>query len=147
MWVDDKCKSDNYFKSNELDFIQEVIGAEITKVTNSADAEAYLRNNSYDYDLIISDIERPGGNGIEFLNKLVNAVHDGTIESLPPLIFYISVLDKSKGIPPYSFNITNKVSELMHLIADVYERKGLYRYTYQEYVSTMQREAEKGKLL
>lgn len=147
LWVDDKCKSDNYFKSNELDFIQEVIGAEITKVTNSADAEAYLRNNSYDYDLIISDIERPGGNGIEFLNKLVNAVHDGTIESLPPLIFYISVLDKSKGIPPYSFNITNKVSELMHLIADVYERKGLYRYTYQEYVSTMQREAEKGKLL
>ena len=141
LWIDDECKEDEYFKANELQFIKETIGAEVETATSSTMARSYLELNNYHYDLIISDIKRGSEDespsesevtdipdGIVFLNELVGKVDSGEVISLPPVIFYISNLDRSRGIPAYAFGITNQITELMHLVADVYERRGLYRY-------------------
>ena len=143
LWIDDECKEDEYFKANELQFIQETIGADVDTATSSEIANSYLALNNYNYDLIISDIKRGNQDetdakdsepetpdGIQFLNGLVAKVDRGEITSLPPMIFYISNLDRSRGIPAYAFGITNQITELMHLVADVYERRGLVPVCY-----------------
>ncbi len=141
LWIDDECLQDDYFKMNELKFIEETIGGETDKASNNEMAFHLLETNKY--DLIISDIKRKKNDatpeeieagedeftgGIEFLTRLVQKVNDGDYPSLPPVLFYISNLDRARGVPPYAFGITNQITELMHLVADAYERRGLYRH-------------------
>ena len=76
-----------------------------------------LRND--DYDLILSDMARDDKAmaGLEFLEQCRKE------SKSIPVIFYIGVLDPTKGVPPQAFGITNRPDELLHLTLDVLERK------------------------
>ena len=97
----------------------ENLGIHTSMVTSLKQAEETLKVNHY--DLMISDIDRPTGqpNGIEAVKQL-------RVEN-PELavIFYISAIEPDKGTPPYAFGITNKPTELVHLIIDVLQRKSV----------------------
>ena len=112
LWIDDE----PHFQVHERGQLEE-IGVDVDIAANEDEANGLMRN--FNYDLIISDIARPGRekNGLDFLKEQVAK------ENQIPFIFYISKLDKSFGTPPYAFGITNSVAELFHLVMDVIERK------------------------
>lgn len=71
-----------------------------------------------EYDVIISDMSRDGvpDEGLRFL-------HESIKRSLyRPRIFTVATFDPSRGVPAYTFGITNRVDEMLNLIFDVLER-------------------------
>ncbi len=116
LWICDDEGSNNY----EEELIRAING-KIDHATSSSIAQKLLASRPY--DLIISDIARNGNSseGLTFFQQLRERA-DSLTHPLPPLIFYISNLDRSRGVPPYSFGITNVPAELLHLVIDVAER-------------------------
>jgi len=54
--------------------------------------------------------------GLKFLEQLRK-------EKAIPAIFYVGVIDPTKGVPPLAFGMTNRPDELLHLTLDALERK------------------------
>ena len=115
LWIDDIISNDQ----DIIDIIR-LIGGEFEFVKSSEEAEYLLKKNKFQYDCIISDIKRAGNKseGIDFLVRL-----NQEFGHVPPVIFYITNFEPSKGTPPYAFGITNKPIELVHLVADIMQRK------------------------
>ena len=115
LWIDDTTE-------NDQDVIEVLIsiGGELDFATSSEEAEGLLHKNKFNYDCIISDIKRGDNDseGIDFLRYLNN-----TYGNVPSAIFYITNFDAGKGTPPYAFGITNTPIELVHLVADIIQRK------------------------
>ncbi|MFK7922293.1 MAG: patatin-like phospholipase family protein [Bacteroidia bacterium] len=124
LWIDDAYAANTDYPKREEVKLCEAIGGggEIHFVNSNEEAfHAVAKDPDY-YDLIISDIKRANGeiSGTEFLKGMVNQLG---FEKVPPMIFYITDFDPARGTPAYAFGITNSPSELIHLVADVLQRK------------------------
>jgi CheY-like chemotaxis protein len=112
LWVDDHPENN----LNERRMLRQ-LNTEIDTATSSEEALEILKNARY--DLVLSDMAR--GNeamaGLTFLQKLRD------IDASIPVIFYIGVIDTSKGVPAQAFGLTNRPDQLLHLILDALERK------------------------
>jgi CheY-like chemotaxis protein len=111
LWIDDNVES----TKPEREAMAR-IGVHITTVCSSEEALALLSEERF--DLIISDIARGDDTdaGIDFAKRLRaggNAI---------PVIFYVSDLDTTKGVPAPAAGITDRPSELVHLVFDQAER-------------------------
>lgn len=113
LWVDDQ-PDGNRLEAESL----KALGVRVSQVETGADARDALRNGAF--DLILSDIARPGGasEGLDDLNGLKALAPD------VPVIFYILHL-KPDGVPPGAFGITARPDELLHLCMDALERRRL----------------------
>ena len=112
LWIDD----------NEPCLLSEqrlisALNVHIDCVHDSYAAEMALKNASYDF--IISDLIRNGNThaGHEFIVKMRSQ------NIIVPTILYITKLDITRGVPPFIFGITNRPTELLHLVMDIIERK------------------------
>jgi CheY-like chemotaxis protein len=71
------------------------------------------------YNLVISDMARGDDDtaGLKFLKKFRE------FDETTPVIFYVGVIKREKGVPKQAFGITNRPDELLNLTFDVLERK------------------------
>lgn len=113
LWIDDNPMANVYETK-----ILEQIHVQVEQATSSRQAYELVKNNSFDF--LLSDIgrEKKSREGIEFQKKLIEEGID------IPLIFYIARHDRSKGVPPYAFGIADLPNELLHIVADILQRKG-----------------------
>jgi len=111
LWVDDN-PSFIEFERKTL----EAFGSNIDPVTTSESALSML--SSFQYDLVISDIDRPEQN--DNGQKLLTAMNEKCFSQ--EVIFYILNFDRAKGVPLGSFGITNHPDELYHLVMDILVR-------------------------
>jgi CheY-like chemotaxis protein len=97
--------------------IFEKLNIKVSISTSTEDALSCL--SSSHFDLVISDMRRGSkvDAGIELLNKLRSMNID------KPVIFTVGKYEPQRGVPPYSFGITNRVDELMNLVFDAIERR------------------------
>ena len=111
LWIDDHPTG-----NTEEMRILKGLGATIDLAVSSDEARERLA--AAVYDIVLSDIERgkQGDEGIRFLPEVSDALLS------PPVIFYVTV---SKGTPKGAFGIATRPDELMHLIVDALERRGL----------------------
>lgn len=125
LWIDDKSRREQVLKKNELGIIEAFAG-KIEWVGNSKNALFELQNKEVTYDLIISDIKRENNSkaGLEFFDHIRDLYQRKELNNLPPIIFYITNYDPQLGVPPYVFGITNSPLDLIHLVADIYQRSG-----------------------
>lgn len=109
LWVDD-CP-DRIVKESRL---MEETGARITRVTSTRDALARL--DADNYDLVLSDIRRgeDAAAGLTLGNALAERMN------APPLIFYVG--ESLRPTPETAFGITDRPSELLHLVLDALSR-------------------------
>jgi hypothetical protein len=114
LWLDD------YVANNRLEReMLEAFGLKIEQVQSNEVGLAALGPGSRGYDLIISDIGRDNPdqpNGLAFLSEY--RASGGRL----PLIYYVSVVDVDKALPPGAFGLTNRPDELLHLVIDALER-------------------------
>jgi CheY-like chemotaxis protein len=112
LWVDDNPENTR----NERALLDR-LGARVTTVKTSAEAERELREN--DYLLVITDIKRENKEteGLEFVKRMV------TSKTYRWTIAYVGTDQWDHARPPYLFGITNRPDHLMHLICDVVERE------------------------
>jgi eukaryotic-like serine/threonine-protein kinase len=114
LWVDDNPDA------NRAEIILlEALGARVSTARTTADA---LRQaSSGGWDVVVSDIYRPGmpGEGLRMLDSL--KVRDLEI----PVIYYVFNAGPHQDRPLGSFGITTRPDELVHLILDVLERRRL----------------------
>jgi serine/threonine protein kinase len=113
LWVDDRPRG-----NKPLCGILGSFGIQVDQVTTTAEA-LYRIGSDQSYDLIISDIARDGveDEGILFLRELEGRGNH------PAVIFFIAMLDLSRGMPVGAFGITNSGTELLQLVCDAIERK------------------------
>ena len=115
LWIDD---NPNLVKKERA--LLEKLGIQSTLVASTKAAENFIANNGDQVEFIISDISRDENytEGIEFTKRLyaTNPNYNKKV------IFYITDLDISRGVPPYAFGITNSTVELIHLIIDMGKR-------------------------
>lgn len=113
LWIDDNIKNNQTERK-----ILSNLGMISDFAASSEEARIKIKKNHY--DLLISDIFRKDNpmEGVEFLKKL----HEEDIP-FPPCIFNIAKLERDKGIPPYTFGITNNPVELFHLVLDALARR------------------------
>lgn len=111
LWIDDTPGS-----SYECSVL-ESLGVAFDRAGSSEEAQTFLASHAYDF--VISDVERHGNpsEGILFLQNLPAALRR------IPFIFYVGKADRSRGVPPYAFGITDNPGDLAHLVLDVLERK------------------------
>lgn len=111
LWIDDNlpCTLSEQRLINALN-------VEIDSAQSSEMAEAMIKNTTYHF--IVSDLVRNGNSneGYDFIARLV----EQNIQI--PAILYITQYRPEKGVPPYIFGITNRPSELLHLVMDIIER-------------------------
>jgi CheY-like chemotaxis protein len=71
------------------------------------------------YNLVISDMARGDDDtaGLKFLKKFRE------FDETTPVIFYVGMIKREKGVPPMASGITNRPDELLHLTLDALERK------------------------
>lgn len=114
LWIGKKKTSHNRMEIQIL----KSIGFKIRFCSKSDEAQKIIEGEKI--DLVISTIRREKSQteGLDFLKRLVN----NGIKKIP-FVFYINVVEKEKGVPGYAFGITNKPNELLHLIADIIDRK------------------------
>jgi CheY-like chemotaxis protein len=114
LWVDDHPEST---KSERA--LLEGVGARITTVRTSAEAEHELVEN--EYLLVLTDLEREGREteGLEFVQRTV-ASH-----TYRWTIAYTGADQWGKTRPAYLFAITNRPDHLVHYVCDVAERERL----------------------
>ena len=112
LWVDDHPS----WNRSERRMLQ-AFGVMVDTVTNTRDALAMLEQHHY--DVIISDIERDGDHdaGLAFAREIA---YPSPLAK--PIIFYVGVLDRDAGTPPYAFAITNRPDHLLHYVVDVLAR-------------------------
>ena len=112
LWVDDHPENNR----NELRMFRQ-LKADIDIATSTEKALDMLRNGAY--DLVLSDMARgdKAMAGLEFLEQCRKE------NKSIPVIFYIGVIDPTKGVPAQAFGITNRPDELLHLTLDALERK------------------------
>jgi CheY-like chemotaxis protein len=111
LWVDDHPENN----VNERRMLRQLkAGLDTAKTTEEA-LEMLRRGN---YDLVLSDMSRGAdpAAGLKLAEQLQK-------EKPVPLIIYIGDIDPAKGVPPYTFGITNRPDELLHLTLDALERK------------------------
>jgi CheY-like chemotaxis protein len=107
LWLDD----DPAGNANETDVLR-TFGASIDFVTTSADLVERLDRR--DYDVVISDIAREDGTGVQFLAET---------KGVPYTILYITDFQPELGTPAYAFAITDEPHQLLHYVLDVIERE------------------------
>ena len=92
------------------------LNVQIDSAFSSENAALMIKNATYD---LIVYLNRNGNvhEGYEFIKELVEQ------NIRIPTIFYITKLNEEKGVPPYAFGITNRPTELLHLVMDIIERK------------------------
>lgn len=111
LWVDDN-PSYTFYERVAL----AEIGVKVDVATSSDDGLAAA--TALQPHVVVSDIARDDDDraGLTFLSVLrSNGV-------TCPVVFYVGRLDKSLGVPPDAFGITNRPDEVLHLILDVFER-------------------------
>lgn len=112
LWIDD-CPDNNV---NEIRMFRQLRVAIDVATTTEAALEMM---KATEYDLVLSDMAR--GNqadaGLDFLRQLRSS------DKTTPVIFYVGVIDLTKGVPTHAFGITNRPDELLHLTIDALERK------------------------
>jgi CheY-like chemotaxis protein len=111
LWVDDHPENN----LNERKMFRQ-LKAEVDTAKSTEEALSMLRRGNY--DLVLSDISR--GDDASAGLKLVAQLYQ---EKPTPVIFYIGVIDPAKGVPPYTFGVTNRPDELLHLTLDALERR------------------------
>ena len=112
LWIDDRPEGNVW----EYDCLT-ALGAGVKTVETTRSAVACLEREPY--DLVISDVDREGGDtkGIEDLPRL-------QVRECPtPVVLY--VMNLKPGVPPGAFGITARPDELLHLCMDVLERSRL----------------------
>jgi CheY-like chemotaxis protein len=111
LWMDDH--PENNLNERKM-FRQLKIDIDIAKSTE--EALGMLRIGRY--DLILSDMAHDDDPtaGLSLLRQIPS-------ERKAPVIFYVGVVDASKGVPARAFGITNRPDELLHLTLDALERK------------------------
>ncbi len=112
LWVDDVPENN----LNERQMFQQ-LGAVIDVSKSTDDALKIL--GRAEYDLVISDMTRDGcpTAGLDLLAR-VRASRNRT-----PLVFYLGVIDETKGVPAGAFGLTNRPDELLHLTVDGLARR------------------------
>jgi len=111
LWVDDEPEN----SLNERRMFRQ-LDVDIDNALDNDKALTMLA--SAGYDLIFSDIARPGqsGSGID----LARAVHERHPDI--PVILYVGDYRPDLGVPPYTFGVTNRPDELLHLTLDALAR-------------------------
>lgn len=112
LWVDDIPENNR----NERQMFQQ-LGA-VIDLSKSTDNALEILGRA-EYDLVISDMTRDGcpTAGLDLLAR-VRANRNRT-----PLVFYLGVIDETKGVPAGAFGLTNRPDELLHLTFDVLARR------------------------
>lgn len=116
LWIDDNPN----LVTKERTLLRE-LGVHSTLVPSTQAAKEFIENNEEDIDFIISDISRNENfsEGVDFTKELyeINPKYNRKV------IFYITNLDISRGVPAYAFGITNSAVELIQLVIDLAQRK------------------------
>lgn len=116
LWIDDNPN----LVTKERALLRE-LGVSSTLVPSTQAAKEFIENNEEDIDFIISDISRNENfsEGVDFTKELyeINPKYNRKV------IFYITNLDISRGVPAYAFGITNSAVELIQLVIDLAQRK------------------------
>lgn len=117
LWIDDEVTN------NRLErMMLEAFGMTIEQVQDNAAAEKALRAGGH--DLILSDIARgKDAQGQDILGGLDFLASHRTSSYRLPVIFYVSVVDEDRPLPPGAFGLTNRPDELLHLVVDALERR------------------------
>jgi CheY-like chemotaxis protein len=110
LWMDDH--PENNLNERKM-FRQLKIDVDIAKSTEEALGILGIGT----YDLILSDMahDHDPTAGLSLLQQLPS-------EPKTPVIFYVGIMDPSKGVPARAFGITNRPDELLHLTLDALER-------------------------
>lgn len=113
LWIDDE-PDGNALESSTL----RAFGVEVRTALSGEEAKRVLRSERF--DLVVSDISRPGESlaGIKDLPLL------RLIAPELPVIFYIMRMEP-RGVPSGAFGITARPDELLHLCMDALERRRL----------------------
>jgi CheY-like chemotaxis protein len=114
LWVDDEPA-----RTKNERAVLEKVGARITTVKTSAEAERELKEN--EYLMVLTDLNREGKKteGLEFVKRTVaNKTHRWTIA-------YVGTDQWELPKPPYLFAITNRPDHLIHYVCDIAERERL----------------------
>ncbi|MBL7806106.1 MAG: response regulator [Saprospiraceae bacterium] len=111
LWIDDNPDTVMY----ESGVIQN-LGMLVEFAKTSANAMERLEREKF--QLLVSDIRRGEKNteGLDFMARM------RAVQMNQPVVFYVSELDRTKGVPPGAFGITDDPNELIHLVLDVAER-------------------------
>ena len=111
LWVDDN-RDTVMYESGVL----QGLGLLVEFAKTSANAMDRLEKEKF--QIVISDIRRGDKNteGLDFMARMRAA------NMQAPVIYYVSELDKSKGVPLGAFGITDDPNELIHLALDLAER-------------------------
>ncbi|MFK8005262.1 MAG: patatin-like phospholipase family protein [Saprospiraceae bacterium] len=116
LWIDDNPK----LVEKERALLRK-LGVHSTLVLSTQAAKNFIENNTDEIDFIISDISRNENytEGVDFTKQLyaINPNYNRKV------IFYITDLDISRGVPAYAFGITNSAVELIQLVIDLAQRK------------------------
>lgn len=116
LWIDDNPKLVNKERA-----LLRKLGVNSTLVLSTQAAKNFIENNEDEIDFIISDISRDENftEGVDFAKQLyaINPKYNRKV------IFYITDLDVSRGVPAYAFGITNSAVELIQLVIDLAQRK------------------------
>lgn len=112
LWADDNPETILYESG-----VLQSLGMQVEFAKTSANAMEKL--NREPFQLVISDIRR--GDKATAGLELMHEMHGR--QPTPPIIFYVSELNKAKGTPPGAFGITDDPNELIHLVLDVAERQ------------------------
>lgn len=111
LWVDDNPDTVMYESG-----VLQGLGMLVEFAKTSANAMDRLEKEKF--QIVISDIRRGDKNteGLDFMARMRAA------NMQAPVIYYVSELDKSKGVPLGAFGITDDPNELIHLALDLAER-------------------------
>ena len=111
LWIDDHPEGNLLERS-----LLTSLAAKVAVATSTDAAIALLRTQRF--DLILSDIDRGGSDsaGTDALPQLHHAAPK------VPVVFYVTRIDPSRGVPLGSFGITARPDELLHLCMDVLGR-------------------------
>ncbi len=114
LWVDDEP-----VRTRSERALLEKVGARITTVKTSAEAERELIEN--EYLLVLTDLKREGREteGLDFVRRTVTS---GTYRWT---IAYVGTDQWGQARPAYLFAITNRPDHLIHYVCDVAERERL----------------------
>jgi len=111
LWVDDMPSNNDLVRTY-------LRSADVTVVNSTTTGLAMSELSRFDYDAVITDIERPESPraGLELLSAM-RAAHFNQ-----PVIAYVGHVDVSRGTPSGLFGITDRPEELIHLYLDALER-------------------------
>lgn len=111
LWIDDTPAN----ISHECELLR-TIGLSVDVASSSEEGLQMLQNRHY--HLLLSDVSRAArkDEGIQFHQQLLQAGTD------LPTIFYVGNADRSLGVPPFAFGITDRPDMLFHLVFDVLAR-------------------------